>query len=170
MAASKTFIYPSVGGTIIAVVFPSILLLALSSAVAGTALPPGPTHAWAFDEPAGTTAYPTFGSQEGQLVNGAGRSTDGPFSYADNHSVDLLDDQDQALFPSHYSGTSGSFQFWAYQSEMHGGDYYLHTTGRRCYGRSGPRRKRCGRLPQATRQHVESLRRRVGRIALHGQR
>lgn len=104
-------------------------LSSLSRAGAAPVMPTSPTHGWAFDEGAGTAASPVFGTQAGQLKNGAGWSTDCPLAYEGNRSVEFFDDQDQVEFPGHYSGTAGSFQFWAYTSEIVSGDYYLHTNG-----------------------------------------
>ncbi len=94
-------------------------------------MPGEPTHGWAFDEETGTTAYPAFGDQTGTLLTEAYWSTDSPLSYGGNGSVEFQDDgvQGRVHFPSHYSGTAGSFQFWVYTTEMQGGDYYMQTGG-----------------------------------------
>ncbi len=94
-------------------------------------MPASPTHAWAFDEGTGSTAYPAFGDQTGTLLNEAHWSTDAPLSYGGNYSVEFQDKggQGRVRFPGHYSGTAGSFQFWVYTTEMTGGDYYMQTGG-----------------------------------------
>ncbi len=102
---------------------------ALPTDSAGAIVPPEPTYAWALDEGAGTTAAATFGGQTASLVNGASWSAGGPLAYAGNYAVDFVDDRDQLRLPTHTSGMSGSYQFWAYTTEMFASDYYLHTTG-----------------------------------------
>ncbi len=100
-----------------------------SIATAAPVMPASPTYAWALDEGTGTTAYPIFGTQDGDLYNGASWSTDCPISYAGNYCAYFGAKRDQVRFPSHLSGASGSMQFWFRSDDMSAGNYYMNTLG-----------------------------------------
>lgn len=105
----------------------SIGPLAPEGAMAEPLMPRDPTRAWALDEGTGATAYPEFGTDTGALRLGASWSPSGPFSYAGNHSAYFAANNDYVAFPGYTTIPSGGYQFWAYTTDMGGGDYYLNS-------------------------------------------
>ncbi len=112
---------------VLCVVVSLIWLLAPSSALAAPIMPSSPTHGWAFDEGTGSTVAPCFGSQTGTRYDGTEWSEDSPLSYNGNNSAYFDTKPGTVRFPSHLSGSSGSYQFWFRTYDMDAGAYYMNS-------------------------------------------
>jgi len=104
-------------------------------AVVGTAvgaapvMPSAPTASWLLDEGAGTTTFERSGIKTGTLYQNATFSTDTPFAYAGNHSLDLTGTSgDRAVIAGSPSGTAGTFQLWVKPNNTGAPQYLLDGT------------------------------------------
>ncbi|NQT94297.1 MAG: hypothetical protein HQ559_16175 [Lentisphaerae bacterium] len=71
-----------------------------------------PDHAWLFDEGAGVTVAPLTGENEGTLVSVTTWSTNVPFSYEGNHSVNIGGGAGNVTASGHTVGTAGTISMW----------------------------------------------------------
>ena len=95
------------------------IVFAYSHSVLAEAIAPTmPGYSWLFDEGTGTTTTANTGGHDGTLMYGATWSTDTPFAYTGNHSIDLTQGTDATYSAvvkaaGHTIGTAGTISMWA---------------------------------------------------------
>jgi hypothetical protein len=109
-----------------------IALACCNATMADLVQPAVPNYSWLFDDGSGTSATANTGGHNGTLNGSAAWSTEVPFAYAGNKSIDFTGGNVTAV--GNAMGTSGTVSLWARTTID-----YLHSTNRFFLDSSGPR-------------------------------